>query len=124
MTITATWGEYHTITWDANGGYFDGNPEETQRESKWLKLSEIGNDWDYVPQNPVESIVCIGWTDVEGGTEPIEDYSSYFTAVEDITLYAVWSEGIPVTWNANGGYFLDGDDEGRALSDIQLRGLS
>ena len=31
-------------------------------------------------------------------------------AETDIVLYAVWGEGIPVTFDANGGYFLDSDD--------------
>ena len=121
VTLTAMWGEYHTITWDANGGYFD-DTEMTQRETQWLKPSDIGNYWYNSPGHSETTKAFVGWTDVEGGTEPIEDYREYFTEVSDLTLYAIWEEGIPVTWDANGGYFWDGDEKVTRIVTYEVTG--
>ena len=98
LTLYAAWEENTgcTITFDANGGSFNGNP--TRAETAEAN-SYIFNDTMISPTR--EGYIFDGWCLDDDCKTPMG--FSYFVT-EDLTLYANWIEAVYVTWNANGGY--------------------
>lgn len=93
----------HTITFDANGGYFNNDPDKLQIEVEVDRGQSISG-YPWISVNNVGKAVA-GWnTAADGSGETVDDLFSY-EPVADVTLYAIWEEGCTVTLNANGGYF-------------------
>ena len=97
-TLYAVWGENAFITYDANGGYFSNYG--TIYASAFLKGDYF--EVQRIPENAVPSKVFAGWATTKNAAEPNVDNDTVVT--DDMTLYAVWKDGIKVTIDANGGY--------------------
>ncbi|MBR2990203.1 MAG: InlB B-repeat-containing protein, partial [Solobacterium sp.] len=113
VTITAQWGINHTITWDANGGYFPDEDDETM-ERTYVEGEVLYNLPEPETSDPHK--IFVGWTDVQGSTDVLtynEDIGGYLEITEDMTLYAAWEDGYIVTFHGCGGEYgsEDWDDE-------------
>ncbi|MBR2554051.1 MAG: InlB B-repeat-containing protein [Aeriscardovia sp.] len=100
LTYYAHWFKIYTITYDANGGQFDGwNDDETQYIHYRTALE--GEDYYIDGWNPYrEGYEFLGWS-LNGNileTNPI-------ILTDDITLTAEWAKIITITYDANGGEF-------------------
>ena len=100
LTYYAHWFKIYTITYDANGGEFNGwNDDETQYIHYRTALE--GEDYYIDGWNPYrEGYEFLGWS-LNGNileTNPI-------ILTDDITLTAEWAKIITITYNANGGEF-------------------
>ena len=110
VTLYAKWSEGATVTWDGNGGYIWGDPEcpvytKTVPKNKTLNYSEDA-------QKP--GFVLVGWCLDPNGGECIN--LNEYVVSGDVTLYAIWSEAVNVTWVGNGGYFY-GDPDSQTLTE-------
>ena len=98
-TVYAVWGENAFVTYDANGGYF--------RNYGTICAYSIlkGNEFriERTPDNADPSKVFAGWATTKNAAEPNVTYDTVVN--DDMTVYAVWKDGIKVTIDANGGYF-------------------
>ena len=110
ITVYALWGRTCTVTYNANGGYF----ERAQGHVETVEAQVLSGDTvyadayntDYRPENDDPLLKFQGWS-----TNSDADYSEDTILVEDdITLYAVWREEIIITTDANGGYFYSPED--------------
>ena len=107
VTLYAHYVRTYEVTFDANGGYFDNDPN---RRTSVLRIPE-GNQSSYFtpkPKNPDPRLTSNGWYYDPECTEPAINWS--ISPERDITLYAGWTDGWIVTFEAEGGYF-DGDKE-------------
>lgn len=92
-----------TVTLKANGGAFtDGRTTVT------LTVEANSSIDGLVPVPVSENYLFEGWTETENGTE-LWDVSKQLVT-KDITLFAVWTEKVTVTFFANGGAFEDGKE--------------
>ena len=101
--LYAVWAESVTVTYDANGGAFDGGSTvhtETFRKGSTVSL--------YIDTEPVyEGFVFRGWSLNADGSGPIAETDT-FTLDSGRTVYAVWEvkpETCIVTFDGNGGRF-------------------
>ena len=94
----------NTLTLDANGGYFGDNENETEIVTYYLEGDRI---WSgaYEPVNPDSHMAFTGWYYDAACTQLACDRDADYTVTGDVTLYAGWTEGYIVTYNANGGWF-------------------
>ena len=100
----AVWGDAYTITLDANGGYFNGDPNMTT-----VQVTAASGEGVYFPDQfesaSKEGKKLTGWStdqNAAGGSN-----SATVTANE--TYYAVWADICIVTLDPNGGEFYDAD---------------
>ena len=117
-----------TLTFHANGGYFPSWEwdEETQSERLVHKdivsgEYEIGSlfylCWE-APLHDNETMVLLGWAEDENATEP-SVFDDGETTVDGLSnLWAVWAEGIPVTYHANKDGLEFYDDDGSLHTEI------
>ena len=102
-TLYAGWSDGLMITLDANGGHFGEDTVKTYA----LREDEFFYGSQYVPNHTDPHTVFGGWyADAECTELVIGPYDS-FTPTEDTTLYAGWSEGWAITFDANGGFYVD-----------------
>ena len=111
-TYYAKWTDLDTIddfvvTFDACGGHFAYNdPTFIVSVPKYSSLSDALDMMETVPETDDSNLIWTGmWSESAGG-EPIGDVSQYIIN-GDITLYAVWTEAVMLTFDPNGGYFDD-----------------
>lgn len=97
-TLYAVWGDVVYVTFDANGGTFEGDTTVVSRCTKGSAL----NDGAYWAANGDK--VCVGWATRPDATEPLD---TGYVLDKDQTLYAVWKDPVAITFDANGGYFID-----------------
>jgi uncharacterized repeat protein (TIGR02543 family) len=106
-TLIAVWKkESYTVTFDANGGNFDGSngiPKKKVEKGTNLVLTNI-------PTATRMGYRFKGWGLKRDNTEIID----HIIITKDSTLYAIWEEEtspakIKVTFNANGGKFKERD---------------
>ena len=94
----------HTVTLDANGGYFDGDPSCTAKEFEVMDGQDL---YPISPKNPDPHLACSGWYYDAACTELAAGFTDglheSFTPEDDVTLYAGWTEAWVVTFDANGG---------------------
>ena len=99
-------GDY-IITIDANGGYLSGDPSK--------KMAVCGGKFDYslqtllknvlvgeAAENSDKHLVFDGWYYDKALTERVGILSGQYPN-KDVTIYAKWSEGYTITFDANGG---------------------
>jgi len=88
ITLTATWLENFTVTFDSEGG----SAVTAQEVADGSTATE--------PTDPTLAAHIFNfWSLTEGGSE----YNFATAVTEDITLYAVWIEVFPVTFDSQGG---------------------
>lgn len=93
-TLYAVWKAYSVLTFDANGG--SGAPSPIHfREGQSLQLPAA--------QPTRDGYIFLGWD-----VDPTADAPSFpaggsFSAGASLTLYAVWSKTVSVTYDPNGG---------------------
>ncbi len=111
LTVYAQWADATTITFHANGGYFIewGYDPETDQEIEnhvdslsdtYLK-TEVLYAWNtpsVYHEDPEKAFA--GWATSENATVPDVIYEEA-TAGDLTDLWAVWTEGIPVTYHIN-----------------------
>jgi len=99
-TLYAHWtGSEHTVTFDANGGNFNG--------SEATKKVRYDSQYGTLPTPTKTGYVFEGWfTAAEGGTQIKTD--SVYNTDGDVTLYAHWSpNSYTVTYDLNGAVSVD-----------------
>lgn len=98
-----------TVTYDANGGYYAEWNEDTESYDKVEQMSEtygMGEQW-LDPGTPErEGYVFAGWTESKDGGEFIS-FDDAYTLEGNVTFYAQWAQAWQVTFDANGGKFVD-----------------
>ena len=103
ITLYACWSEYWTVTFDANGGCFYGNPGYTTHTTYNPKGYCLKNT-PYLEEK--NGLMGAGWyLNPECTGEQI--YPGNYIPEGDVTLYAKWSEYWTVTFNGNGGYIYE-----------------
>ena len=109
VTLYAKWAPFVTVTLDANGGYFRGDPSWTQETFKVASGNTIGygfwleHEGDHIDYHNE-------WyfnAECSGRSVNLDEYSP----TEDVTLYAKWDSVYIVTLDANGGWFGDNQNE-------------
>ena len=112
----AVWADYCTITFEAGQyGYYEvwqWNEETETSEYAQVpsNIEGIGKGETFVsekylsPTPKDDSKVFVGWSLTSDG-EPITEDG--FKINGDITLYAVWGDACTVTWDANGGFYVE-----------------
>ena len=104
ITVYAKWGDGYKVVLNANGGTNSDYDSSTLQTFIVSKGSSIGIDFFDVRNGYIQ----VGWSENKnakmGDTGVIDARSLYsYIPKKDITLYAVWSPKITITYNANGG---------------------
>ncbi len=101
--IYAVYAEKVLATFDANGGFFFGNPSKTTYQ---LVLGKGGYFHSLSAMHEDPLMVTLGWKD-QNGNEAMnldDDQPPYFRVYEDSVFTAIW--GRKITVDGNGGYFM------------------
>lgn len=101
VTLEARWGEYWTITYDANGGSYTYDSYKTDTV---LKGEQVYLNGSYGYQK--EGSILLGWCEDQACNGAI--LTGDYRPVSDVTLYAKWSEKCTITLDAGDGYFAGG----------------
>ena len=104
-TYYAKWIDAYVVTFDGNGGTFDGMSKLT---TKVPKNRAISGDYESFDLNGFghASKTLSGWSLDKAGTQPVEECDIYRTVItKNTTYYAQWMDAVTVTYDANGGYF-------------------
>ena len=109
IDVYGIYEDFNYITLDANGGYFPldaGSAVKTQNYAS----GQIFKDVDE-PRIDDVRVKFAGWATTKDAKEPdIPEAELFFSNLPD-TIYAVYTEKILVTFDANGGYFLSNPDK-------------
>ena len=126
ITLYAVWSDGLQVIFDAGDGSFyddEGDKEGTTRDGYWRAGWVIDMDDWMRPEPGAEGKVFLGYALGREATDEdvILDWGTRYRILDDarepLTLYAVWGNGVQVTFNANGGIFRN--DEG--VEDETLR---
>ena len=83
LTLTAKWTKTYTVTFDANGGTGEMNPQ----------IFTYGEPQNLLPNKfSVDGKEFLGWAKTSGGSIAYDDNSEYTIGAADVTLYAVWGK--------------------------------
>ena len=99
MVLYAKWQTPYTVTFNANGGYFDGDGQKTT-----LKINGSNITVQPIPEHADKHNIFSGWYYDAACTQAVGNLQNY-TITKDIVFYAKWESGCTVTFQANGGYF-------------------
>jgi uncharacterized repeat protein (TIGR02543 family) len=103
-SVTVANASAHTVTFNADGGRFDGG-DGTQTRA----IASGGSLGASMPSDPSKSgYVFEGWYADRNGSG--EEFTPATTVASDITVYAKWIERYTVTFNADGGSFSEGGE--------------
>lgn len=81
--MTAKWTKTYTVTFDANGGTGEMNPQ----------IFTYGEPQNLLPNKfSVDGKEFLGWAKTSGGSIAYDDNSEYTIGAADVTLYAVWGK--------------------------------
>ena len=105
ITLYAVWKDAWTITFDSNGANLGSDFDAQVMEEKLAKGSALGKLSYYYFQNGSDNKVILWSTDPKGNGI-IRDIENYVPK-GNMTLYAIEKEAFVVTFDANGGYFVD-----------------
>ena len=103
MTIYALWEKASKVIYDANGGYFDDDPNEVtyvQDIEKDYRLNDYKNDMPDVDID--DDLVLGGWSLTKDGKNKV-NMNSKVREGATVTLYAIWVPAKTITLNGNGG---------------------
>jgi len=124
VTFYAKWVPIYTVTFDANGGYFWGNPESTYSLVSF-KQGTYFSRWYYSGdvQHVNSRLVFDGWYLDPDCTDPVpfDEMEGIYYPTGDMTVYAKWSEGWVVTFDAN-GYGFWGDMSSPTSTSVVRKG--
>lgn len=98
------------LTLDAAGGYFD-----TQEQTTMMVEVREGTIKSYIlpqPSHTEEGILFKGWARTPDSTETEDEFKDL---QDGDTLYAVWEQGVRVTYHASEGYFDSYEEEGEIV---------
>ena len=90
-----------TVTFDANGGYFNDPADTEPRVYGFDAYNPLGI---YINASRDDGYRFSGWELPDGTVLADEELYAYIPT-EDVTFTAVWTKYITVTLDANGGYF-------------------
>ena len=102
ITVKAQWAKQYCITYDPNGGSWDGQTEP-RTDNPFEGEYEVNFWW---PEN--EGFEFVGWSTNPNATEAEARFTINVSA--NVTYYAIWepSGEIAITYDANGGMWEDG----------------
>ena len=110
VTLYAVWTpNTYTLTYDANGGTFNGKETEIRQDSVGVFFDQkfsVKKTADAYKGLAREGYTFLGWALNAASEEPVYRPGDmiHYTWQQDITLYAVWSQNMyTVTFDANGG---------------------
>jgi len=92
LTMYAQWTELFVITFDANGGLVSP-----------VSLTEISGTEITLPTPTRSGYVFNGWYSSASERERYGDGGDSYTVSGSLTMYAQWTEGVVITFDANGG---------------------
>ena len=104
-TYYAKWIDAYVVTFDGNGGTFDGMSKLTTKVPKNRAISGEYESFDLNGFGHASKTLS-GWSLDKAGTQPVEECDIYRTVItKNTTYYAQWMDAVTVTYDANGGYF-------------------
>nr|MCR5794235.1 InlB B-repeat-containing protein [Solobacterium sp.] len=103
ITVKITKPVSNTVTYDANGGYFDedGHPQTITRSVVTGRNFDALYD-NYVLNDDMD-LGFVGWATAPDAEKPDIDSSTVIGS--DITVYAVWNKTVTVTFITAEGYY-------------------
>lgn len=101
VTLVARWGEYWTITYDANGGDYT---YDSYKSDSVIKGESVYLNSSYGYER--DGYTLIGWCEDKACKGKV--LSGNYTPVADVTLYAKWGKTCKITFDAGEGYFSGG----------------
>ena len=116
--VFARWeelGDTYTITFNANGGYFDTPGTETTE----IMVNQGDNPDFPVPSHATGTNVFAGWFDGDGGTGTQKNSVADLAGI-NVILYARWliSPAV-ITLNPNGGTFVGGGTDPMVIYSVR-----
>lgn len=102
IDVYCVWSELIEIYLDANGGYFYDDPSMSENtvRSRLSTSYNVYAEWKRVLTAPEEGKVLVGWSWSADGSDPFKEII-ISKEMQGNTIYAVWADGIPVTWHVN-----------------------
>jgi uncharacterized repeat protein (TIGR02543 family) len=106
----AKWTKTITVTYNANGGHFDGyDPNNGETDQIHYRSGRVGEDFDidgWRPDNGEK--IFVGWSTSPYNYSPVPAGAKYSV---DITLYAFWQDRAVITYHTSmGGWGRDDND--------------
>ena len=98
VTLYARWHKRVKVTFDANGGQYAGS---VTQEVRLFNKDECLINSDE-PEAASDDQTFAGWYFDKECTKPV---GNNYVPINDITVYAKWSESYTITVNANGGSY-------------------
>ncbi len=97
----AIWDTAYTISFDANGGSGTQNSIIVAADTSLVSLPIVGSG---ITLTPPEGKIFARWSEDPYALEYEQGMTDYLRNVtKDITLYAIWTTGVTITYDANGG---------------------
>ena len=130
FTCYAIWQKISIFTYHAEGGYILDMNEEQVDEATIPISGDAADaadwfDWNYQIRNDDTTQIFLGWALEPGATEPLQDTYIEHNG-QDVDLYAVWTTGVHVTFDAQGGEFYDDSEKyvqpGTPLAHVEMMG--
>lgn len=116
VTLYAVWETGYVITLDPNGGYWEDDDDNQITSPMQIRVAK--GYYASAEEPYSDSYVFGGWNSSPSGNGDISfDYFIFPTG--DITLYARWLNSKVITFDANGGYYYDDNDN--VVSSIDVR---
>ena len=103
--VYAVYAETIQLTYNANGGFFNDDPDVTAITAEVAKGSSFVSK--YWPENSNPNLEFAGWFDKAVGGNQV---TSETILNKDTTVYAQWMELGTLTLDANGGHFPSGEE--------------
>ena len=89
--LTATYCKYYTVTFNCNGGTYDGKTSINQMVPENFAIS----DYDFTPEK--DGVYFYGWS-----TSTSEYIELTYMPSNDVTLYAYWVDSVVLPYEFNG----------------------
>lgn len=109
MDVYAIYRNTDSLILDANGGYFPLNGNTPEFEYRYV----VGTTFSpqYEPHTDNNRLKIAGWSRNPNATIPDEDILERVTISDDLPkrLYAVYTDKVLETFDANGGYFFNNE---------------
>ena len=130
LELYAVWTNNYKVTFNVNNKdayyeeeYWDDNEEDyltrhISSKEQWFRSGYIIDEFNNEPECSNSAIGFAGWSTDKNATEPDEA----ITITKDTVLYGVWKNYVTVTFNANGGFFVEyneDDDDYIEVSTVQ-----
>ena len=105
MTLYAVWVDAYKLTLKVNGGYWWKDEDGTDKEDRTYIVGQgSAADFDYMDEPNHDTKAFSGWaTDSAGKNIVLSQSKRTYTPTKNMTLYAVWTNPVIVTYVGNGG---------------------